>query len=342
MIYYTLTGRPTDRPEQDNDIRPPQRTDFPHFGSVIALQRGNSGAIPPFVAVPDVAIRSSTKGEFKRARSPLRGGSAGFLGARFDPLAVNGEPGSLDGVPALVPPADVPRDRFERRFDLLEILNRRVSVSREFDDVRGRAALLTGSSVRGTLAPFTLEGEPPTVRQRYGDHRFGRAMLLARRLVEAGVSLVAIHFNEMTVCDGWDTHSKNFDALKAELLPMVDQSLSALLADLDDRGRLDETLVMCYGEFGRTPKINANAGRDHWGHCSTAFVAGGGLRTGQVIGASDKLAAYPTTEPIDPVDLHATMYHQLGIHAEGLIHDQLQRPSAICTGRPIGALLSSS
>ena len=120
---------------------------------------------------------------------------------------------------------------------------------------------------------------------------------------------------------------------------MVDQSLSALLDDLDDRGRLDETLVLCLGEFGRTPKINGNAGRDHWGPCSTTFVAGGGLRTGQVIGASDKIGAYPTTEPIGPVDIHATMYHALGIDPHQLILDPLQRPHAICTGTAVSQLL---
>ena len=339
MIYYTLTGRPTERPEEDNDVRPPQRADFPHFGSVIAKVRGAGDALPGFVAIPEVAVRSSTSGEFKRARTPLRGGSAGFLGARFDPLAVNGEPGSLDAVPALIPPLEVPRERFERRSALLELLNRTKPSSRDFDDVRQRAALLTGASSATNLAPFTLEGEPAPLRERYGNHRFGRAMLMARRLVEAGVSLVGIHFNEMTVCDGWDTHSKNFEGLQSELLPMVDQSLSALLDDLDQRGRLDETLVLCLGEFGRTPKINANAGRDHWGPCSTTFVAGGGLRTGQVIGASDKIGAYPTTEPIGPVDIHATMYHALGIDPDHLIYDPLQRPSAICTGRAVPQLL---
>jgi hypothetical protein len=339
MIYHTLTGRPTERPEEDNDIRPPQRVDYPHLGSVIAKSREGAGTFPAFVAVPELATRNSTSGEFKRgARLPLRGGSAGFLGARFDPLAVNGEPGSLDAVPALIPPVEVPRERFERRSALLELLNRTTPSSRDFDDVRQRAALLTGASAGMHLAPFTLEGESAQMRERYGKHRFGRAMLMARRLVEAGVSLVAIHFNEMTVCDGWDTHSKNFEALQSELLPMVDQSLSALLDDLDQRSRLDETLVLCLGEFGRTPKINANAGRDHWGPCSTTFVAGGGLRTGQVIGASDKIGAYPTTEPISPVDIHATMYHALGIDPDQVIHDPLQRPSAICTGRPISQL----
>lgn len=339
MIYYTLTGRPTERPEQDNDVRPPQRSDFPHVGSLIASLRGGSGELPAFVAVPEVAVRSSTSGEFKRARTPLRGGGAGFLGARYEALAVNGDPGSLEAVPALLPPAEVSQERFERRSALLELLNRPAPLLREFDDVRQRAAMLTGTSSRRHSAPFTLDGEPAPLRERYGNHRFGRAMLMARRLVEAGVSLVAIHFNEMTVCDGWDTHSRNFEALQGELLPMVDQSLSALLDDLDQRGRLDDTLVLCLGEFGRTPKINANAGRDHWGHCSTTFVAGGGLRTGQVIGASDRIGAYPVSEPIAPVDIHATMYHVLGINPQQVVRDPLQRPYAICTGRAIGQLL---
>ncbi|HEY2250128.1 MAG TPA: DUF1501 domain-containing protein [Planctomycetaceae bacterium] len=339
MIYYTLTGRPTERPEEDNDVRPPQRTDFPHVGSILSKLDDGSNTLPAYVAIPEVATRNSTSGEFKRgARLPLRGGSAGFLGARFDPFPMNGEPGAADAVPALTPPLEVPRDRFERRSALLELLNRPAAASRDFDEVRHRAALLTGASSNSQRAPFTLEGEPAPVRERYGNHRFGRSLLMARRLVEAGVSLVAVHFNEMTVCDGWDTHSKNFEGLQSELLPMVDQSLSALLDDLDQRGRLDETLVLCLGEFGRTPKINANAGRDHWGPCSTTFVAGGGVCTGQVIGASDKIGAYPTTEPIPPVDVHATMYHALGINPHQVITDPFGRPFEICTGNIIRQL----
>jgi uncharacterized protein (DUF1501 family) len=164
-------------------------------------------------------------------------------------------------------------------------------------------------------------------------------MLLARRLAVAGVPMIAIHFNEMTVCDGWDTHSGNFDALRSELLPMVDGSLSALLEDLDQRGMLDETLVVVMGEFGRTPKINANAGRDHWGDCSSVLLAGGGLSMGQVIGASDRLGAFPQTDPIDPVDVQATIYHALGLDPHVEIHDQFQRPWAISTGRVIEPLV---
>ena len=165
-------------------------------------------------------------------------------------------------------------------------------------------------------------------------------MLLARRLVEAGVSLVAIHWNEMTVCDGWDTHSKNFEALEGELLPMLDQGMTALLEDLDSRGLLAETVVACFGEFGRTPRINAAAGRDHWGSCSTTFLAGGGIRGGQVYGASDKHAAYPVSGRVDPADVQATLYHLLGLDPHGtLIYDGLARPHSISEGRVIEALL---
>jgi uncharacterized protein (DUF1501 family) len=184
-----------------------------------------------------------------------------------------------------------------------------------------------------------LDVEPPAVRQRYGEHRFGKALLLARRLVEARVPMVAVHFNEMTSCDGWDTHSQNFEALQSELLPMLDQGLSALLEDLDQRGRLQDTLVVCLGEFGRTPKINANAGRDHWGDCSSALLAGGGVRGGQVLGASDKIGAYPVSDRIDPVDIHATLYHCLGINPHQTLSDQAQRPWEISTGRVIERLL---
>ena len=151
--------------------------------------------------------------------------------------------------------------------------------------------------------------------------------------------MVAVHFNEMTVCDGWDTHSKNFEACRQELLPMLDQSLSALLEDLDQRGLLDQTLVVCMGEFGRTPKINNKAGRDHWGQCSSALLAGGGIRGGQVFGASDKHGAYPTDDPIDPVDIQATIYHCIGLDTRQLIYDRAQRPWEISTGRVIKELL---
>jgi hypothetical protein len=341
MIYYTLTGRETAQPELDNDIRPPQPHDFPHIGSVLSRLHRTPSGLPGFVAIPELAIRSSTSGEFKRARTPLRGGGAGFLGASYEGLAVSGEPGTPSGIPAIALPREVAAERFERRLSLLSLLDHRGPVSRPTrtsQEIRDQAVALTGSGAAGRPV-FSLDSERPETRDRYGRHRFGQALLLARRLAEAEVPLVAIHFNEMTVCDGWDTHSKNFDALKSELLPMVDQSLSALLEDLEERGLLSQTVVACYGEFGRTPKINANAGRDHWGDCSTTLLAGGPIRPGRVIGASDKLAAFPITEPIDPVDVQATLYHCCGLEPETTILDPLNRPWAISTGRVVRELL---
>jgi hypothetical protein len=341
MIYYTLTGRHTAQPELDNDVRPPQRSDFPHIGSVLAHLKDSPSGLPGFVAIPEVAVRSSTQGEFKRARTPLRGGGAGFLGVQFDPLTVNGEPGSSDAVSAFAPPTGSADRSLESREALLAALEYRGADglhARKYSDLRTQALLLTASSSLARQT-FSLEGEPAALQERYGSHRFGKALLLARRLATAGVPMIAVHFNEMTVCDGWDTHSKNFEALQTELLPMLDQSLSALLSDLDERGQLDETMVVCLGEFGRTPKINANAGRDHWGPCSSALLAGGGIRGGQVLGASDAIAAYPTTELIDPVDIHATIYSRLGINPREHIEDISRRPWEISTGRVLTELM---
>ena len=341
MIYYTLTGRHTALPERDNDIRPPQRDDFPHFGSVIAKFKPAPQSLPGFVSLPEVAIRSSTEGEFKRVRLPLRGGGAGFLGAGFESLAVNGTPDSTDAVPALALPRDVSLERFERRVAMLNLLDGQAPWSRDLvvKQLRSQAVTLTGATARGGVPAFSLESESERVRQRYGRHRFGQSMLMARRLAEAGVPMIAIHFNEMTVCDGWDTHAKNFDALKSELLPMLDQSLSALIEDLEQRDLLDQTVVACFGEFGRTPKINANAGRDHWGECSSTLLAGGPIQPGTVLGSSDKHAAFPTSDPVDPSDIMATLFHSLGLSPKRLIYDQLQRPFEISTGRVLHNIL---
>jgi hypothetical protein len=342
MIYYTLTGRHTARPDQDNDTRPPQRSDFPHLGSVLARFKPAPAALPGFIAIPELAVRSSTSGMYQRARTALRGAGAGFLGPSWEPLCVNGEPGAPDGVPSLALPTDVSAERFQRRANLLALLDRgrlNSDSSQPTTGVREQAVLLTGAANRGGPTPFSLDSEPAKVRDRYGRHRFGQAMLLARRLAEASVPMIAIHFNEMTICDGWDTHSQNFEALKTELLPMLDQSLSALLADLDERGLLDETLVVCLGEFGRTPKINANAGRDHWGECSSALLAGGGIRGGYVLGASDRHAAWPVSDPVEPSDIQATLYHCLGLDPRQLIYDELQRPFSISEGKVLKQLL---
>jgi hypothetical protein len=341
MIYYTLTGREVEQPNQDNDVRPPQRTDFPHLGAVLARFRPAPRGLPGYVAIPELAVRSSLEGEFKRARTPLRGGGAGFLGPLVDPLAVNGDPGTTDAVPALGLPAEVTAQRLERRAALLSVLERRrpgLPGTQTQGELRTQAVVLTGAS-GGAARAFSLDGEPAPLRERYGRHRFGRALLLARRLAEVGVPMIAVHFNEMTVCDGWDTHSKNFQALQGELLPMLDQSLSALLKDLEQRGLLGSTVVVVMGEFGRTPKINAQAGRDHWGLCQSVLLAGGGIRGGRVLGSSDRIGAYPASDPVDPVDVHATVHHCMGLDPAQTIHDNLGRPFPISTGRPLTQLL---
>ena len=341
MIYYTLTGRPVEQPNQDNDVRPPQRTDFPHLGAVLAHFKRSPIGLPGYLAIPEVAVRSSSRGEFKRARTPLRGGGAGFLGPLVDPLAINGEPGTREAVPALSLPQEVTAERLQRRAALLSALEphgRSLSAAHTHGELRDRAVVLSGAVGR-TSQVFSLDGESPALRDRYGRHRFGAALLLARRLAEAGVPMTAVHFNEMTVCDGWDTHAKNFEALQAELLPMLDQGVSALLEDLEQRGMLEQTVVVVMGEFGRTPKINKAAGRDHWGLCNSVLLAGGGIRGGQVHGSSDRIGAYPASDPVDPVDIHATLYHCMGLDPEQLIYDHLKRPFAISTGRVIKSLL---
>jgi hypothetical protein len=341
MIYYTLTGRQVERPKQDNDVRPPQRTDFPHVGAILARFNRTPRGLPGYVAIPEVAVRSSLRGEFKRARTPLRGGGGGFLGPLTDPLCVNGEPGTAQAVPALNLPRDVAAERLERRAALLGVLERRgpaLPGGHTHRELRRQAIALTGAG-RVTPGAFTLNAEPARVRERYGRHRFGKALLLARRLSEAGVPMIAVHFNEMTVCDGWDTHSKNFPALKDELLPMLDQGVSALLEDLHQRGRIGQTLVVVMGEFGRTPRINKDAGRDHWGLCQSVVLAGGGIQGGRVYGSSDRLGAYPASNPVDPVDIHATMFHCLGLDPEQAMTDHLRRPYPLSTGRVLTALL---
>ena len=342
MIYYTLTGFHTERPARDNDIRPPQRADFPHMAAVVSRFKQSNTELPGYVAVPEVAIRSSVSGQYKRARLLLRGGGPGFLGPRFAPLAVNGMPGTREAIPTVKLPKDVSIDRFEQRSTILSLLDQgspRVPTMDQLGTIRKRAIMLTGAANRGTLNTFSLDDEPPKLRDRYGRHRFGQTLLLARRLAEAGVPMVAIHFNEMTVCDGWDLHSRNFEALQGELLPMIDQSISALLEDLDRRGSLQETLVVCMGEFGRTPKINKNAGRDHWGECSSTVLAGGGIRGGQVYGKSDRNAAYPQSHPVDPADIQATIYHCLGLDAQQHMYDLSQRAWPITNGQVIRELL---
>ena len=176
-----------------------------------------------------------------------------------------------------------------------------------------------------TLSPqakqaFDLDAEPEKVRAAYGSHTLGQSCLLARRLVQAGVRYTMITHNN------WDTHENNFGDLKTNLLPQLDQGLAALLSDLTDRGMLEKTLVIVTGEFGRTPKINKNAGRDHWGNCFTVALAGGGIRGGRIVGVSDKWTSKPEEDPVGPLDFASTIYHCLGIDAGKIVYTMDGRP----------------
>jgi uncharacterized protein (DUF1501 family) len=190
-----------------------------------------------------------------------------------------------------------------------------------------------------TARAFDLASEPAWLRARYGATQFGQRCLLARRLAEAGVPIVNVHFCQSP--DGsWDTHGRHFTQMKNLLCPTFDQAFAGLVEDLDQRGLLTETLVLATAEFGRTPRINGSAGRDHWPFVYSIAMAGGGTRPGVVYGASDAIAAHPTANPHDPRDLAATVYHLLGVPADTLLYDQTNRPHSLIIGRPIDGLLS--
>jgi arylsulfatase A-like enzyme len=249
-------------------------------------------------------------------------------------------------VPELGLDAGVPPLRFQRRQSLLQQVNRhldgieRSPVASRFDTQSRQAFDLLRSS-RARRA-FDLDEEPPAVRDRYGRHRFGQSVLLARRLVEAGVSLVQVNWtrdaSDRDDNPVWDTHTKNAERLKTALMPPMDAAYSALLEDLSARGLLDETLVVWMGEFGRSPKINPAGGRDHWGRVFSVALAGGGVRGGQVYGASDRLGGEPRDGCVRPQDLTATIFDCLGYRPETELHDALGRPVRLSTGEALRRL----
>jgi uncharacterized protein (DUF1501 family) len=193
-----------------------------------------------------------------------------------------------------------------------------------------------------TQRAFDISAEPPATRDRYGRHVFGQSVLLARRMVEAGVRLVHVNWvrhDKGKGGQGYDTHGNHLELARNSLLPPTDAAFAALIEDLDDRKLLDETLVIMMGEFGRTPRFNGAGGRDHWPHCFSVVMAGGGIRGGQVFGASDRIAAYPTSDAVSPEDLIATLLDCLGVDPSSQIHDQQGRPYTLVEGTPLHALM---
>jgi hypothetical protein len=298
---------------------------YPSTGSVVAKMNGpNEPGLPAYVNLP---------------RS-LNLGKAAYLGASFNPFAPDNDPNN-DGfqVRNLKLQGRVPADRLARRKDLSNSID---TVRRDIDtkgdlfglDTFYRDGLEMVTDPKAQRA-FDVAKEPIKLRDTYGRNDLGQCCLLARRLVEAGVTFVTVQAG-----GGWDTHGDNFKQLKANLLPKYDLALTALVNDLYDRGLQDDVLVMAMGEFGRTPKINSGAGRDHWPGAMSVIYAGGGLKMGQAIGTTNALAEYPTSKPASPGCVLSTMYHALGIDHKHVFYDDAKRPMPILNeGEPVKELI---
>ncbi len=323
--YWMMAGSPIARPAADASFM--SRVDRPHMGSALAKVLGPLvPSMPPFVMVPEAMAPNG----------PERAGQhAGFLGPSYDPYRINSDPNLPDYSPGVLASADgLTASRLRDRRALLDQID--PSDGSGMDVFQSRAFdLLSSTAARDA---FDIDAEPDSVRNRYGRHVFGQSTLLARRMVEAGVRLVHVNWvrhDNGKGGSGYDTHGKHLDLAQNNLMPPTDAAFSSLIEDLDERGLLDETLVVMMGEFGRTPRFNSAAGRDHWPHCFSLVLAGGGIRGGRVHGASDRIAAYPSADPVTPGDLIATIDHVLGVDPQSLIHDQQGRPFPLADGRPV-------
>ncbi|MCA9036181.1 MAG: DUF1501 domain-containing protein [Planctomycetaceae bacterium] len=310
------------------------RDDWPCYSAGCEFLRPRSDGIPSGVNLPTFLMSS-----------PLTwpGQHAGFLGPKFDPWQIVGDPNHSDfKVDALTLAQGIDSGRLEQRRSLLSGLDQTSRVSSDSAAFRmGQDQKLAFSMLgSGKLSQaFELHRESSEMRDRYGRHPFGQSLLLSRRLVEAGVPIVQANMGPV---QNWDSHQAIFTTLKDRLVPPLDVAVSALLDDLEERGLLDETMVMMLGEFGRTPKINSDGGRDHWGPCFTGLFAGAGVQAGKVIGRSDETAAYPDSTAYSPDDIGATVYTALGIDPHAIVLDRIGRPIHLNTGSVIEALYNGS
>ncbi len=349
-IMYTLLG--TGRPP-NNRAYPPTRQDHPGIGASLGALLGAPGELPAWVVAPRV---------FTTGSRFYKGQTAGFLGPTHDPFALGeAKNNSLAEkeftLKSMSPVEGVDASRFNTRKDLLNRLDAFTDAYladpavTQVAQYRDRAFSMLAS--KGAKRAFDLKLEPGKLRDRYGRNEYGQSFLLARRLVQAGVRTVNVfwsfygkdgcqfnlwdnHGSDKQVCGGYN---KGIDMIQAPYCcPAFDRAYSALLEDLKQNGLLDETLVVVVGEFGRTPKINKNAGRDHWPNCYSAVLAGGGVKGGQVYGRSDKHAAYVADNPVSPDDFGATIYHAFGLSPETLLYTPGDLPVPLSKGRPITAI----
>jgi hypothetical protein len=328
--HRLLTGHLA--PTPNSDSAGPSSRDWPHLGALVAKLRPNRSAIPSAVNMPWTVMHPAAPG----GKAP--GQDAGWLGKLYDPFHIDGDPNNATfHVEGLGLPDGISSGRLAFRRELLKHLAGAPGLSgrgpESWDGYQQKSLdALVSAEARGA---FQIDREDPKLRDRYGRNIHGQCLLLARRLVEAGVGLVTVNWHD----DGqnfWDTHGDNFNQLKNRLMPPADQGFSALLDDLGSRGLLDETLVVWVGEFGRTPRITkANSGREHWPHCYSAVLAGAGVKRGFVFGSSDRWAAYPASDPVSPDDLGATILHALGVDPATMVKDALDRPLRINDGTPM-------
>lgn len=335
--YYSLTGVP---PATDDQRLRDSLELFPAYGSIVSKFAKSDPGTAPFVSYPHVIADGSV----------TPGQHASFLGKAHNPLFVADDPNKQDfRLPELTLPEGVDVARLESRTELLRMIDRQANlmeqslVAKGLDEsYRKAVAMLTSPKFK---TAFDLSKESPKTRDRYGRTTYGQGCLLARRLAEAGAKFVNVYFSRAIggKGQGWDYHGfrgENVPDRLAELMPITDQTLSALLEDLEERGMLDETMVVWVGEFGRTPKISSNGGRDHWPKCYTGLVAGGGAKRGHVYGKSDAIGAYPLEGLARPEDLAATMFAALGIDPESEIRDSLNRPLPIARGKVIQEVMA--
>jgi hypothetical protein len=344
--YGVMTGFDGGHDQTDYFSKPTNHPSVPSVCQYFGVGRGKD--LPGYIMLP--ALPGYTQG-LHRA-----GPYGGYLGPRWDPVFSTAEAHANDKIAEdknfynpdikIVGEPRLPKlegaitlDALNQRRSLVQQLEANASLMDTANHtVRRDAAFDLLLSPKARTA-FDLSLEPHKLRERYGDDLFGSSVLLARRLVEAGVSFVTIH-TEARPNGHWDTHENNFNMLKKLLLPFLDRALSALLDDLADRGLLDSTLVVVTGDMGRSPRVNGKAGRDHWPQCGFALFAGAGIRPGVVHGTTDKIAAFPTDHPVSAGDLVATVYHLVGVDPEATVPDHTNRPTNISHGgRPIAGIL---
>lgn len=315
----------------DLELLADEARSYPTLGSAVAYGLGPRGHVLPYVALPYTMINVVQ----------LPGQTPGQLGGRFDRFQVTGDPNrddfrvsTLDAPPGRTESTMASRERLLKQIETEPSARRPLKMR---DDQLRALSLLSSESLR---RGFDMSQEPAAVRERYGRHLLGQSTLLARRLVEEGVNFVSVFNGQHNGQDAnWDSHVNLFPRHK-QLIPPADQAYSALLEDLEARGLLESTLVVSLAEFGRTPKINGSAGRDHWPDCYTVQFAGGGTRGGMVYGASDRIAAYPDRDPVTPGDIAATIFWRFGIDPGIEFHDQAARPYRLAEGRPLTPLFA--